>query len=101
MTDANIIKMLTLIFPCTTRRPLPNLTERVDRILFAQVFRENNNKVRTRFFSDLLIKYLWSKIFIITNPEIVVSHLRRLRSQESCGEAKYDRLVRDLMHLEL
>ena len=35
MCDANIVKMLTLIFPCTTRRPLPNLTERVDRILFA------------------------------------------------------------------
>ena len=59
MTDANVVKMLTLIFPCTTRRPLPNLTERVDRILFAQVFRENNNNVRTKFFSDSLIKYLW------------------------------------------
>ena len=101
MCDANIVKMLTLIFPCTTRRPLPNLTERVDRILFAQVFRENNNNVRTKFFSDPLIKHLWSKIFIATNPEISVSHLRRLRSQEKDGEAKYDRLMRDMMQMEV
>ena len=97
LSDANIVKMLTLIFPCTPRRSLPNLTESVDRILFAQVFRENNNNVRTKFFSDPLIKHLWSQIFITTNPEITVAHLRRLRSQEKDGEAKYDRLMRDMM----
>ena len=73
----------------------------MDRVLFAQTFRENNSWVRFTFFSDPLIKHLWSKIFIEDNPEIVISHLRRLRSHENLGEAKQDRLVKDMLQLEL
>ena len=30
-----------------------------------------------------------------------MAHLRRLRSQEKDGEAKYDRLMRDMMQMEV
>ena len=47
--------MLTLIFPCTIKKPLPNLTGVLDRVCFVKVFRENNNATRTKFFSDPLV----------------------------------------------
>ena len=31
----------------------------------------------------------------------MIAHLRRIRSQEKLGEAKYDRLVKDMVQLEL
>ena len=55
----HVIKMLTLLFPCSTRKPLPELNTMVDRVVFVEVFRENNTLQRNRFFSDPLIKYLW------------------------------------------
>ena len=95
--------MLTMLFPYTMRRPIPGLTHKVDRVLFAKTFRENNSWVRLSFFSDPLIKYLWSKIFIEDNPEIVISHLRRLKSADQIGdgEARQERLLKDMMQLEL
>ena len=92
--------MLTLLLPCTIRRPIPDLTQNVDRFLFAQVFRENNSWVRTSFFSDPLVKYLWEKIFLEESPEIVIAHLRRLRSDEN-GAAKQDRLMKDMFQIEM
>ena len=65
------------------------------------MFRENNSATRKKLFSDPLIKYLWSDIFIEESPETVVTHLRRLHSHDVLGEAKYDRLMRDMMELEL
>ena len=99
--DQSVVKVLTLVFPCTLRRPLPNMLLTIDRVLFAKVFRENNNTTRYKFFSDPLIKYLWSQIFIKEDPEILITQLRRLRSQEDLGEAKQDRLTKDMMVLEL
>ena len=93
--------MLTLIFPCSTRRSSPDLWNSVDQILFTQIFRDNNNTIRSNFFSDPLIKYLWTRIFIRKNPEICTGHLRQLRSQPKVGKARYDRLVKDLMEMEL
>ena len=101
LDTAGIAKMLTLLFPCTTKHALPNLREPVDRVLLAQVFRENNNLTRTQFFSDPLIKHLWSKIFVGKNPEILITYLRRLRSHDTMGEAKYRRYTRDMMQLEM
>ena len=80
--------MLTLLVPCTLNRTIPGLTQSVDRVFFTAVFRENNNEVRIKFFSEPLIKYLWSKIFIEDKPDIVVDHLRRLRGHKLIGEAK-------------
>ena len=101
MDYSSMIKVLTLVFPCSIRRSLPELIEPVDRVFLVEVFRDNNSAVRAKFFSDPLIKHLWSKNFINKNPEIVVGHLRRLRSHSVLGEAKYERLMKDMMHLEL
>ena len=100
MDEENIIKMLTLIFPCSTRKPLPAMTSNVDRTAFARVFRENNGSSRIKMFSDPLIANLWS-VFVEESPDIIVTHLRRIRSHEERGEVKFDRLMRDFMQLEL
>ena len=47
---SSIIKILTLLFPMSTRQPVPGLTQEVDRMFFARVFRENNCVVRFKFF---------------------------------------------------
>ena len=98
----NVVKMLTLLFPCSVRHPIPNLMSKVDRVLFTSAFRENNNKMRYKFFSDPLIKHLWSKIFIKDNPEIIVAHLRRVRSQgdRNLGLARQERFLLDMGLLE-
>ena len=97
---SNIVKMLTLLFPCTVRRPIPNLETFVDRIILSSVFRENNHRMRLKFFSDPLVKYLWSNFFIRDSPEIIVAHLRRIRSQD-IGEAKQERILMDMKLLEI
>lgn len=64
------------------------------------IFRENNVTLRYQFFADPLTKYLWS-IFINESPEICISHLRRIRSMKEQGEAKFERLLKDIQLLEL
>ena len=98
---ASTVKMLTLLFPTTTRKRIPNLSQEVDRNFFASAFRENNVQIRLKFFSDPLIKYLWSKIFIVESPETMVAHLRRIRSHEDLGEAKQERFLKDIKGHEL
>ena len=92
--------MLTLVFPCTIKKSIPNLNEPVDRTALVKVFRENNNASRSNFFSDPLIKHLWTRVFIEENPEVLVRYLRRVRSQDNMGEAKYSRYIRDMKQLE-
>ena len=40
-------------------------------------------------------------MFITECPNLCIAHLRRLRSHDEGGEAKLDRLMRDLKQLEL
>ena len=35
-------------------------------------------------------------MFILKHPDIIVNHLRRIRSQPENGEVKYQRLFKDL-----
>ena len=77
----HVIKMLTLLFPCSTRKPLPELNTMVDRVVFVEVFRENNTIQRNRFFSDPLIKHLWEEFFLPECADTCVAHLRRIRSK--------------------
>jgi len=92
----NVVKMLTILFPCSTRKPLGDEECRDVRHFFAEVFRENNVAIRNKFYSDPLVKYLWQHIFLDECPEICVSHLRRIRSQEEQGEDKYKRFLSDI-----
>ena len=54
-----------------------------------------------KFFQEPLIKYLWSNIFILVCPEVSVSHLRRIRSEQENGEMKFDRFWSDVRKLEI
>ena len=65
-----------------------------------EVFKENNIKKRKAFFSEPLIKYLWN-LFIVYKPEITINHLRRTRSHPYEGEARYKKLVSDILDFEL
>ena len=100
----NVVKMVTLLFPCTTRRHLPllpGLMHPTQRTHIAQVFRENNLELRLKFFGEPLIKYLWSKIFIDDCPDVSTSHLRRIRSNTENGEMKFNRFWTDIKKMEL
>ena len=60
------------------------------------IFKENNHSLRMKFFSDPLIKHLWQDLFIKKREDILVNHLRRIRSHEEIGQTKYERFVKDL-----
>ena len=64
-----------------------------------EIFKENNVKKRTAFFSEPLIKYLW-KLFIVYKPEVIIHHLRRIRSYPYEGEMRYRTLISDMHVLE-
>ena len=92
----NIVKMLTILFPCSTRKTLGEEEYRDTRHFFAEVFRENNVAIRNKFYSDPLIKHLWQHIFLAECPDTCISHLRRIRSQEEQGEDKFKRFLTDV-----
>ena len=104
LDQENVVKMLTLLFPCSTRKHLPasavDMVTPVKRFHLAQVFRENNLGLRHKFFEEPLVKYLWSKIFITECSEVCVAHLRRIRSYPDNGEFKFRRIWGDMMKLE-
>ncbi len=52
--------------------------------------------IRKKFFSDLLIRHLWTTIFINECPDLCVSHMRRIRSATKDGERKYKKFLADL-----
>ena len=100
LDEESIIKILTILFPCSIRKNFGSSNLLQTKQLFIKVFKENNVKIRNTFFSDPLVKYLWSKIFIVDSPDICISHLRRIRSHALHGEAKYDRLIKDMAQNE-
>lgn len=97
----NTVKMLTILFPCSTRKPLGDEEFRDVRHFFAEVFRENNVAIRNKFYSDPLIKHMWEHIFLVECESMCINHLRRIRSQEEQGEDKYKRFLSDIGQIEL
>ena len=94
LLDAESVdKMLIILFPCITSRPAYVAMKKSP--LF-RIFRENNYTLRTKFFSDPLIKFLWRDLFVKKREDILVTHLRRIRSLEVTGQTKYERFVKDL-----
>ena len=94
LLDAESVeKMLVILFPCITKRPAYAAKKRHPLVL---IFKENNHSLRMMFFSDPLIKFLWKYLFIREHPDILINHLRRIRSHDDFGEMKYERFVKDL-----
>ena len=98
MDEASTLKMLTIIFPCTIKKVKPNHFKS-ERNLLIQIFRENCNLKRSKFFMDPLIKFLWNNIFMLEAPDIVHNHLRAIRSDPSYGEDPTRKLVQCFNHL--
>ena len=95
----HILKMLTIVFPCTSK------TIRVDdykndRAIMVAVFRENTSKKRRAFFSEPLVKYLWQKIFMPAHPNLVKNHLRRIKSEAADGNVAVARFLESVQKLE-
>ena len=95
----HVLKMLTIVFPCTSK------TIRVDdykndRAKMVAVFRENTSKKRRAFFSEPLVKYLWQKIFMPANPNLVKNHLRRIKSEAADGNVAVARFLESVQKLE-
>lgn len=89
----SVSKMLVVLFPCIIKRPVYKYMKKSPMFL---IFRENNYNLRCKFFSDPLIKFLWGKVFIKKHEDVLITHLRRIRSHETIGETKYERFIKDL-----
>ena len=89
----SVTKMLIILFPCIIKRPAFKAMKNSPMFL---IFKENNYTLRTKFFSDPLIKFLWKNFFIKKHEHIIITHLRRIRSHDIVGETKYERFVKDL-----
>ena len=95
LTHQQILKMLFFILPCQSRR-IGGPENELDKELFSRVFRENNASLRQNLFNESLIKYLWSKIYIVDNPSIVTDYIRFVRTYKDDGDIHADRLIEDL-----
>ena len=99
--------IVIILFPTIVKKPkeskqyLPEIGEYFAEISHAcyDVFSENNVKKRRAFFSEPLIKYLW-KLFIVLKPQIIIHHLRRIRSFPIEGESRFMTLFTDLQETE-
>ena len=94
-----VLKMTTLMLPCRSKRLDPRKCCK-ERNTLVQVFQENSRSLRSEFFADPLVKFLWSKIFILRSPETVTSHLRYIRSSRANGEIQADKFIEDIIRLE-
>ena len=80
LMDADcIIKMITILFPYSTRMQFADLIHNVERNFIAKAFSENvDYDIREKLFTDPLIKHLW-QIFVKDCPKLVESYIRRIR----------------------
>ena len=98
-TPESAIKMVAIVFPCSIRKYARKHEREIAVVL--KIFKENSIKLRDAFFSDPLIKYLWSEVFIKRAPEICITHLRRIRSVPHHGEARFNKLLQDMKRQEV
>ena len=89
----SVDKMMIILYPCIIKRPEYSLMRKSPMFL---IFKENNQTLRNLFFSDPLIKFLWRDVFIKKAEDILVGHLRRIRSHAVVGQTKYERFIKDL-----
>ena len=91
----HVLKLLTIVFPCTVKHVEPKLY-RAERLKLISIFRENCAKKRQEFFGEPLIQYLWTKVFMEANPDIVNVHLRRIKSERADGEVAVAKLIKSI-----
>ena len=91
----NVLRLLTIIFPCTVKYIQPNHI-RAERLKLVSVFRENCVKNRQDFFSEPIIQFLWTKVFLEENPDLVSNHLRRLKSEREDGDIAVAKFIKSI-----
>ena len=94
-----MLKLLTIIFPCTLKRLQPQ-QNREERLKLINIFTENNQRSRKDFFDDPMIQFLWSNVFIKENPDLVTSQLKSLKSEQDLGAIKVERFIISIQQLE-
>ena len=99
LTHNQVLKMINLVLPCHFKRLVSHEAQKEGSLLL-DVFNENNAKLRDKFFGDELIQYLWSQVFIVQDPDIIVSYVRYVRSIKAYGEVNADKLISDMQALE-
>ena len=95
----NVLRLLTIIFPCTVKYIEPNHI-REERLKLVSVFRENCVKNRQDFFSEPIIQFLWTRVFLEENPNLVSNHLRRLKSEREDGDIAVSKFIKSIKQLE-
>ena len=91
----NVLKLLTIVFPCTVKHVEPKMY-RNERLKLISIFRENCAKKRQEFFKEPLIQFLWTKVFMEANPDIVNMHLRRIKSERADGDVAVSKLIKSI-----
>ena len=77
LMDQRSLNMMTTLLFYTSQKKKKGVYEKIEdsmkdvRLTCHEVFQENNVKKRTAFFSEPLIKYLWT-LFIVYKPEIII-----------------------------
>lgn len=95
----SLLKLLTIVFPCSVKTIEPNFC-RVERLKLVAVFRENCDKKRHDFFSEPIIQFLWTKVFMKNNPDLINIHLRRIKNDREDGSIAVDKFIKSIQKLE-
>ena len=95
----SLLKLLTIVFPCSVKTIEPSFY-RADRLKLVAVFRENCDKKRHDFFSEPIIQFLWTKVFMRVNPNLINIHLRRIKNDRDDGNIAVDKFIKSIQKLE-
>jgi hypothetical protein len=107
MNTQSLYAMILLLFPSVNEQLFirnsgySQIVPHLDQIWvpFFEIFKENNIRKRSQFFSNPLIKNLWRLVFVDLWPDLVKQHLRRLRSFSVDGEDRFRFLFMDMQHV--
>ena len=95
----NMLKLLTIIFPCTLKRLQPE-KNRDERHRLIDIFTENNLRRRQDFFDDPMIRFLWNNVFIKNNADLVMTQIKSLKGEQDQYTIKVERFIQSIQQLE-
>ena len=91
----SLLKLLAIIFPCSVKTIEPDLFQD-ERLKLVTIFRENSAKKRHNFFSDPLIKFLWTRVFIKANPLLIKTYLRKIKTDRNNGSTTIQNFIANI-----
>ena len=108
LTRKHFAMMTLLLFPTMHgKKPIDRMYvseleefKRDINVCCLEGFKENNIQKRHIFFGEPFIQFLWGELFTISRPELIINHLRRVRTHPLDGEYRYQMIVSDMLHVE-